>query len=98
MGGNARAATIVVESEAECAKLGASGEAEADIILADASAQAETKRAEGAKQAADLLSKNKVAVELTKMERSASMLKGGEKYFFGESPDMLSNIILKGAV
>lgn len=53
------------------------------------------------------------------MERSASMLKGGEKCrtsrflnisilaaltllpipdFFGESPDMLSNIILKGAV
>ena len=46
---------------------------------ADASAAAETKRAEGAKAAADLLSKNKVAVELTKMERSASMLKGGEK-------------------
>lgn len=96
--GNARAATIVVESEAECTKLGATGKAEADIILADASAAAETKRAEGAKAAADLLSKNKVAVELTKMERSASMLKGGEKYFFGESPDMLSNIILKGAV
>lgn len=31
--GNARAATIVVESEAECTKLGATGKAEADIIL-----------------------------------------------------------------
>jgi len=96
--GNSRAATILADSDAECSRIGASGKAEADIILANGNAEAETKRAEGAKAAADLLSKNKVAVELTKMDRSASMLRGGEKFFFGESPDMLSNIVLKGAV
>ena len=82
----------------ECAKINASGKSQSDVILAEGAASAETKRAEGAKMAADLLSQNDVAVELTKMERSARMLRGGEKYFFGESPEMLSNIILKGAV
>lgn len=96
--GNARAATIVAENDATCSKINASGKANADVILADGTATAETKRAEGAKNAADLLSQNDVAVELTKMDRSARMLRGGEKYFFGESPEMLSNIILKGAV
>jgi hypothetical protein len=32
------------------------------------------------------------------MDRSAAMLKGGEKYFFGQEPSMLSNIVLKGAI
>lgn len=96
--GNSRAATIVAENQAACAKINASGKSQSDVILAEGAASAETKRAEGAKMAADLLSQNDVAVELTKMERSARMLRGGEKYFFGESPEMLSNIILKGAV
>lgn len=96
--GNSRAATILADSDAACAKISSTGRAEADIIAANGNAEAETKRAEGAKMAADLLSKNKVAVELTKMDKSAKMLKGGEKYFFGESPEMLSNIVLKGAV
>jgi regulator of protease activity HflC (stomatin/prohibitin superfamily) len=96
--GNARAANIIAESEAECSTINASSKAESDVILANGAATAEIKRAEGAKSAADLLSQNQTAVELTKMDRSARMLKGGEKYFFGESPEMLSNIILKGAV
>ena len=39
-----------------------------------------------------------VAVELAKMDRSAAMLNGGEKYFFGQEPQMLSNIFMKKSV
>jgi hypothetical protein len=30
------------------------------------------------------------------MDKSAEMLQGGEKMFFGQEPKMLSNIVLKG--
>ena len=57
--------------------------------------EAERTRAEGAKQAADLIASSEVAVDLAKMDRSAKMLSGGEKYFFGQEPSMLSNIVLR---
>jgi len=64
-------------------------------LKARGSAEAERLRAEGSKAAADLLSTSPVAVELAKMDRSAAMLNGGEKYFFGQEPSMLSNIFMK---
>ena len=68
------------------------------MILAKGSAEAEKIKAEGSKSAADLISQSEVAVDLAKMDRSAAMLKGGEKYFFGQEPSMLQNIVLKGAI
>ena len=63
-----------------------------------AQADAEVRRAEGSRQAAELLATSTVAVELAKMERSSKMLNGGEKYFFAQEPAMLANIVLKGAL
>mmetsp|Transcript_50470 Transcript_50470/g.99779 ORF Transcript_50470/g.99779 Transcript_50470/m.99779 type:complete len:135 (-) Transcript_50470:222-626(-) len=90
--GQARAVAIKAEADALQAKIQASGIAEAEILKARGSAEAERLRAEGSKAAADLLSTSPVAVELAKMDRSAAMLNGGEKYFFGQEPSMLSNI------
>jgi len=93
--GQARAIAIGAEAEASRAKIAAAGEAEAEVIKARGAAQAEQLKADGSRQAADLLSSSEVAVELAKMDRSASMLNGGEKYFFGPEPQMLSNIFMK---
>mmetsp|Transcript_58143 Transcript_58143/g.116840 ORF Transcript_58143/g.116840 Transcript_58143/m.116840 type:complete len:523 (-) Transcript_58143:223-1791(-) len=93
--GQARAVAIKAEADALQAKIQASGIAEAEILKARGSAEAERLRAEGSKAAADLLSTSPVAVELAKMDRSAAMLNGGEKYFFGQEPSMLSNIFMK---
>jgi hypothetical protein len=89
---------LQAEADALQAKIHASGVAEADIVKAKGSAEAERLRAEGSKAAADLLSTSEVAVELAKMDRSAMMLNGGEKYFFGQEPNMLSNIFMKKGI
>jgi hypothetical protein len=52
----------------------------------------------GSRKAADLLASSEVAVVLAKMDRSAKMLNGGEKYFFGQEPKMLENIFVKKSV
>ena len=96
--GQARAVAIAAEAEAARTKIAAKGEAEAEVILAKGSAEAEKIKAEGSKSAAGLISQSEVAVDLAKMDRSAAMLKGGEKYFFGQEPSMLQNIVLKGAI
>ncbi|KAK7247744.1 hypothetical protein SO694_00088149 [Aureococcus anophagefferens] len=93
--GQARAISIAAEAEASRCKIAAEGEANAKLVHARADAEAERTRAEGAKQAADLIASSEVAVDLAKMDRSAKMLSGGEKYFFGQEPSMLSNIVLR---
>ena len=55
-------------------------------------------RAKGATDAANHIASSEVAVTLAKMDRSAKMMSGKEKFFFGQEPAMLSNIVLKGAV
>jgi len=58
----------------------------------------DTSRLSRPRKAADLLATSEVAVELAKMDRSAAMLNGGEKYFFGQEPRMLENIFMKKSV
>lgn len=96
--GRARAVAIEAEAEASRTKIAAAGEAEAFVISARGAAEAERLKADGARQAAELLASSDVAVELAKMDRSAAMLNGGEKYFFGQEPQMLSNIFMKKSV
>jgi regulator of protease activity HflC (stomatin/prohibitin superfamily) len=96
--GKARAIAIEAEAESGRSKIEALGIAESDVIKAKGSAEAERLKADGSKQAAELLGTSEVAVELAKMDRSAAMLNGGEKYFFGQEPSMLSNIYTKKSV
>ena len=39
-----------------------------------------------------------VAVDLARMDHAAAMLNGQEKYFFGQDPQMLSNVFMKKSV
>jgi len=96
--GRARAIAIEAEAEAARTKIAAKGCAEAEIIKAKGEAEAERLKADGSKKAADLLSTSEVAVELAKMDRSAAMLNGGEKYFFAQEPAMLSNVFTKKSI
>jgi uncharacterized membrane protein YqiK len=89
---------VQAEATAQCATIQASGVAEAEVIKARGVAEAERLRAEGSLKAAHALSGSEVAVELAKIDRSAAMLNGGEKYFFGQEPSMLSNIFMRKGI
>jgi len=90
--GQARSQTIDTEAEKSRVIIAAKGVAEAEVITARGASEAEALRAAGALKAAVTIAESPVAVELAKMDRSAAMLNGGEKYFFGQEPSMLSNI------
>mmetsp|Transcript_79428 Transcript_79428/g.206349 ORF Transcript_79428/g.206349 Transcript_79428/m.206349 type:complete len:526 (+) Transcript_79428:101-1678(+) len=94
--GNAKAMRIEAEAAAEKAKIQADGTAEAEIIAARATGEAARLVAEGNKKAADLLSTSRVAVELAKMDKSASLIGKSDKFFFGQEPAYLANLVLKG--
>mmetsp|Transcript_19410 Transcript_19410/g.44013 ORF Transcript_19410/g.44013 Transcript_19410/m.44013 type:complete len:481 (+) Transcript_19410:271-1713(+) len=96
--GNARAIAIRAQADADKLAIQARGEAESVVIEAKGASESETVRAQGALEAANLLSTSEVAVDLAKMDRSAAMLNGGEKYFFGQEPSMLSNIFTKKSI
>lgn len=94
--GNAKAMRIEAEAAAEKAKIQADGTAQAEIIAARATGEAARLVAEGNKAAADLLSTSRVAVELAKMDKSASLIGKSDKFFFGQEPAYLANLVLKG--
>jgi len=95
--GNAKAMRIEAEAIAEKARIEAEGAAQAAVIKARSEAEAARLVAEGNKNAADLLSTSQVAVELAKMEKSAQMLGSQDKFFFGQEPAYLANLVLKGS-
>mmetsp|Transcript_1275 Transcript_1275/g.4303 ORF Transcript_1275/g.4303 Transcript_1275/m.4303 type:complete len:562 (-) Transcript_1275:90-1775(-) len=96
--GQAQAVKISALAEAERQKIEAQGKADSAIIEAQGQAQGEKIKAEGAKAAAQLIESSQLASDLAKMDKSSQMLNGNEKFFFGQEPSMLSNIVLKGAV
>jgi len=82
-------------------KIEAKATAEQTMILAKADADAEILRAEGAKQAADLLACNPVSVDLAKIERTGKALAGDgnhASFFFGAEPHDLKNLLANGSV
>jgi len=81
----------------EKARIEADGLAQAEVIRAKASADAARLVAEGNKDAANMLSANKVAVELARMDKSAQLIGPSDKFFFGQEPSYLSSLVLKGA-
>jgi len=95
--GNSKALRIDAEANAEKSRIEAEGIAEAEIIRARAQAEAARLVADGNKKSADLLATSQVAVELAKMDKSASMIGPSDKFFFGQEPAYLANLVLKGA-
>jgi len=92
--GQAKALKIEAEAQAEKEIVVAKAQAESKLIEASAFAKAEKKKAEGKKEAADLLSQNEVAVQLSKMALSSSALKSTDKFFFSEQPEYMKNVIM----
>lgn len=84
---DSQAATILIRAKAD---------ADAEMLLAEGSKQAEILRAQGSKDAAALLEGSKVAVALETMRASAKALKPTDKFFFGQEPSYMSNIVMKG--
>jgi regulator of protease activity HflC (stomatin/prohibitin superfamily) len=79
----------------------AAAKAKQTMILAKADADAAVLRAEGAKQAADLLSQNEVSVELAKIERTGEAIAGQgnhASFFFGANADDFSRLLSNGSV
>merc|ERR1712151_374945 len=93
--GNAKAMLIDAEAAAEKAQIEAEGVAQAEVIRAKAQGESARLVAEGNKEAADLLSTSQVAVDLAKMDRSASLIGPSDKFFFGQEPAYLANLVLK---
>jgi len=93
--GNAKAMRIDAEAVAEKTKIEADGAAQAELIRAKAQGEATRLVADGNKKAADLLSTSDVAVELAKMDKSASLIGPNDKFFFGQEPAYLANLVLK---
>lgn len=93
--GNAKAAKIDAAAAAEKALIEAEGLAQAEIIRAKATGESARIIADGNKQAADLISTSDVAIELAKMDKSASLIGSSDKFFFGQEPSYLANLVLK---
>uniref|UniRef100_A0A7S4MNG4 Band 7 domain-containing protein n=1 Tax=Odontella aurita TaxID=265563 RepID=A0A7S4MNG4_9STRA len=93
---NAITRKINADSEALAEIVRAKADAEADVLRAEGAKAAEILRAEGSKQAAELIQSSDVAIKLETMKASAEALKNSDKFFFGQEPGYMSNIILKG--
>jgi len=105
--GNAKARKIEADSAAITRKVDAQSEAEATLVRAKAEGQAEvlkaqgTKeaeilRAEGVKKAAELIQSSEVAVDLEKIKASSEAIRNSDKFFFGQEPAFMSNMLMKG--
>jgi len=94
--GNAKAVRIDAEAAAQKARLEAEGLANAEVIRAKATSEASRLVAEGNKAAADLLSTSQVAVDLAKIDKSASLIGPSDKFFFGQEPAYMQNLVMKG--
>jgi len=93
--GNAKAMRIDAEAGAEKAQIEADGYAQAEVIRAKAQGESARLIADGNKKAADLLSTSKVAVDLARMDKSAQLIGKSDKFFFGQEPAYLANLVLK---
>ena len=78
----------------------AHGDAKAVRIRAEADAKAERIRAAGAKEAAELLSTNTVAVDLAKISKVGEALKGAgsNTMFFGSDASSIGNLLSNPAI
>jgi regulator of protease activity HflC (stomatin/prohibitin superfamily) len=87
---------IDAESQALATLVKARADGEAETLRAEGSKTAEILRAEGSRQVAALLESSTLAATLEKIKQSASVVKKSDKFFFGQEPGYMSNIIMRG--
>jgi regulator of protease activity HflC (stomatin/prohibitin superfamily) len=92
---SAIARKIQADSEADVILIRAKAEAEAEILRSDGTKAAEILRAEGSKEVASLLESSDLAVALEKIKTSAGAIRDSDKFFFGQEPQYLSNLVMK---
>jgi len=90
----AKAALIAADTYGKSTTVKAEAEGRAEILRAEGTKKAEILRAEGSIKAASLLESSKVAVELERIKQSASALRSSDKFFFGQEPEYMSNIVM----
>jgi len=96
--GNAKATRIAAEAAAQKSQIDAEGECRAEIIRAKAQGDAVRFVAEGNLKAANLLATSRVAVDLAKIDKSASLIGPNDKFFFGQEPAYLGGLLMKDGI
>uniref|UniRef100_A0A7S3LR24 Band 7 domain-containing protein n=1 Tax=Aplanochytrium stocchinoi TaxID=215587 RepID=A0A7S3LR24_9STRA len=91
--GKARADLITRREQAEALIIDANAQAKAIRIKAQADAVAKEERAKGALKAAELLSGNKLAQDLSRMEASVEALDNKKTFFFGANPGAVQSLL-----
>lgn len=86
---------IDADSQALATLVTARADGEAQTLRAEGGKAAEILRAEGSKKAAELIETSKVAVALETMKVSASAIKQSDKFFFGQEPSYMPNILTR---
>lgn len=87
---------IAARSEADAKMVRAKAEGESDILLAKGMKQATIVKAEGSLEAARLLEGSEVAVRLETMRVGAAAIGENDKFFFGQEPEYMAGLIMKG--
>jgi len=89
------------QGKSRAIKIEAKAKAEQTMILAKADADADILRAEGSKQAADMLSMNAVSVDLAKIDRTGKAIAGEgnhASFFFGAQPQDIQHLLANASV
>jgi len=89
------------QGKSRAMKIEAAALAEKTMIIAKADADADVLRAQGAKEAADLLSENAVSVDLAKIDRTGTALAGNgnhSTFFFGANPQDLKSLMANSSI
>jgi len=79
-------------------EIDANAEAAQKLIVARADGEADVVRAQGSKQAADLLNTNDVAVQLALIEKTGTALDGNSSFFFGADQSRMGQILTNPAL
>lgn len=86
---------IDADSQAMATLIKARADGEAETVRAEGAKQAEILRAEGSRQAAGLIEGSKVAVTLETLKASSDAIKKSDKFFFGQEPAYMSNVLMR---
>lgn len=71
----------------------AKADAEAEVLRSQSAKDAELLRAQGVKEAAKLIESSPLAVTLETIKASAMAIKDSDKFFFGQHPDYMPNLM-----
>lgn len=91
--GMARTMEIEAQAEAKALLTKAKADAEAEVLRSQSAKDAELLRAQGVKEAAKLIESSPLAVTLETIKASAMAIKDSDKFFFGQHPDYMPNLM-----